>query len=210
MLSKKSILAVLFAGLAVGVAKGFNTSKNQYLTMDLRKQRGTIARGMSNNNPFNIKYSKRVYTQKVPLGQNTDYKYALTKYSGDTALNYTHEQFETYAAGIAAGIDHLRKRYILGGLERGNLNTIAKIIPVYAPADSGEGNKPEEYIKFLEKWTGLNRHEVINENDYIAFLKLTRFLLIYENGWTYADTYLSEIIHTACFDVAWKGFLNLP
>jgi hypothetical protein len=210
MLSKKSFLAVLFTGLVVAVARGSNTSQNELLTMDLRKQRGTISRGMSNNNPFNIKYSKRVYTQKVPLEQNTDYTYALTKYSRDVVLNFTHEQFETYAAGIAAGIDHLRKRYILGGLGKGNLNTIAKIFPIYAPASSGEGNVPTEYIKFLELRTGINRNEVINENDYQSLLKLTRFVLIYENGWDYADTYLSEIIHTAIFEIAWKKFLNLP
>ena len=170
------------------------TAANDILSMDYRKLKGTVPRGISNNNPFNIKISGRAYAGKVPTAKNTD---------------KVHEQFENFVYGIAAGIDHIRKRYIQGGLGLGKLDTISKILVVYAPADSGEGNVPSQYIAYVEKNSGINRNTTLDPNNYNQLLKLTQNMLIYENGAIFRSTFFSDTNYAGFFGVAWRNVLNL-
>lgn len=183
-----ALVLLLFATTASGAV-------TEIMKMDYRKLKGTVPRGISNNNPFNLKISGRTYAGKVPVSSNTD---------------KVHEQFENFVYGIAAGVDHLQKRYIGGGLGLGKLDTIAKILPVYAPANSGEGNVPSEYIAYVERNSGINRNAILNANDYQTMFKLTQNMLIYENGAAFKLTFFSDSNYSGFFGVAWRNVLNLP
>lgn len=67
-------------------------------------------------------------------------------------------KFDSARWGVRAGYINLVNTYL-----KRNLNTIAKIFPVYAPAS--DGNKPEKYIEFVEKFTGINRNESITDTE---------------------------------------------
>jgi hypothetical protein len=77
--------------------------------------------------------------------------------------------FDTVENGLRAGFINLYNTY----LKRGR-NTIASIIPVYAP----DGGEP--YIKFLERYTGFNRNKVIQSQGEV--LKLAQGIVHFEAG----------------------------
>jgi len=77
--------------------------------------------------------------------------------------------FDTVENGLRAGFINLYNTY----LKRGR-NTIATIIPVYAP-DGGEA-----YIRFLEKFTGWDRNKVIQTQGEV--FKLAHGIINFEAG----------------------------
>lgn len=194
MATRTIIIASIFLLIAITSVKA---ATDIFLEMDYRTLQGIVSRGIGNNNPFNIKVSGREYAGKVPRDENTD---------------IVHEQFVSFPYGIAAGIDHLRKRYILGqnSWGVGKLDTIRKIIEVYAPSDSGEGNEPNVYAAYLERKTGISQNAKLDANDKETLFDLTRAMLIFENGAKYESSYFSVKEYTNTFELAWVNILNLP
>lgn len=81
--------------------------------------------------------------------------------------------FDSVENGARAGMINLINTY----LKRGR-NTIATIIPVYAPEP--DKSKIENYMAFLEAKTGMNRNQVIDTRE--EFLSLARYITWFEAG----------------------------
>ncbi len=164
-------------------------------------------RGIRNNNPLNLKYSPRDYFGKIPLEINTD---------------KVHEQFESLVYGIAAAIQHMRRRYISGsGWDIKNcatppvrysapFDTVRLIANVWAPRGCDPsvtlpgGNNPDEYIAFLVRKTGINPDAKLDPSDKETLKKLIWAMSIFENGAKYEANILSAANWDIFFNVAWN------
>ena len=99
----------------------------------------SATRGVRNNNPFNIRYSK------------------INRWKGLAGSDGSFCVFEDMKYGIRAGGVLLRNY-----LKNGN-NTIEKIITKFAPA--ADGNNTAEYIKHVAQMSGINQTAVLSESD---------------------------------------------
>lgn len=82
--------------------------------------------------------------------------------------------FENQMYGIRAGFINLVQTYLNRGL-----NTISKIMPVYAPAGHG-ANDPAVYITLVENKTGIDRNTKISTPEQI--MKVGRAIVQVEEG----------------------------
>ncbi len=130
----------------------------------------TIPRGFRNNNPGNLRITGMAWQGKVPVEQNTDKAF---------------EQFVSLEYGLRAMIVVLRT-YI----KRKGLDTIEKIIPVYAPATE---NDVEAYIQVVSLISGLQRDAVIDFT-YDDMHRLVHAMVYHENG---------RALPNGVFDKAW-------
>jgi hypothetical protein len=130
----------------------------------------TIPRGFRNNNPGNLRITGMAWQGKVPVEQNTDKAF---------------EQFVSLEYGLRAMIVVLRT-YI----KRKGLDTIEKIIPVYAPATE---NDVEAYIQVVSLISGLQRDAVIDFT-YEDMHRLVHAMVYHENG---------RALPSGVFDRAW-------
>ena len=130
----------------------------------------TIPRGFRNNNPGNLRITGMAWQGKVPVEQNTDKAF---------------EQFVSLEYGLRAMIVVLRI-YI----KRKGLDTIEKIIPVYAPATE---NDVEAYIQVVSLISGLQRDAVIDFT-YEDMHRLVHAMVYHENG---------RALPSGVFDRAW-------
>ncbi len=130
----------------------------------------TIPRGFRNNNPGNLRITGMAWQGKVPVEQNTDKAF---------------EQFVSLEYGLRAMIVVLRT-YI----KRKGLDTIEKIIPVYAPATE---NDVEAYIQVVSLISGLQRDAVIDFT-YEDMHRLVHAMVYHENG---------RALPNGVFDKAW-------
>lgn len=96
------------------------------------------AKTQRNNNPFAI-------IQAVP-----------DKWRGLAEGSSGFLTFTSPVYGVRAGYINLVNGYLKKGFD-----SIEKIFPRYAPAS--DGNKPEAYISFVEKFTGIPRNSRITE-----------------------------------------------
>ena len=130
----------------------------------------TIPRGFRNNNPGNIRISDMPWRGKIPRQDNTDGAF---------------EQFTSMAYGVRA-MAILLRTYI----KRKGLDTIEKIIPVYAPATE---NDVEAYIQVVSLISGLQRDAVIDFT-YDDMHRLVHAMVYHENG---------RALPNGVFDKAW-------
>jgi hypothetical protein len=130
----------------------------------------TIPRGFRNNNPGNLRITGMAWQGKVPVEQNTDKAF---------------EQFVSLEYGLRVMIVVLRT-YI----KRKGLDTIEKIIPVYAPATE---NDVEAYIQVVSLISGLQRDAVIDFT-YEDMHRLVHAMVYHENG---------RALPSGVFDRAW-------
>ena len=130
----------------------------------------TIPRGFRNNNPGNIRISDMPWRGKIPRQDNTDCAF---------------EQFTSIAYGVRA-MAILLRTYI----KRKGLDTIEKIIPVYAPATE---NDVEAYIQVVSLISGLQRDAVIDFT-YDDMHRLVHAMVYHENG---------RALPNGVFDKAW-------
>ena len=130
----------------------------------------TIPRGFRNNNPGNIRISDMPGRGKIPRQDNTDGAF---------------EQFTSMAYGVRA-MAILLRTYI----KRKGLDTIEKIIPVYAPATE---NDVEAYIQVVSLISGLQRDAVIDFT-YDDMHRLVHAMVYHENG---------RALPNGVFDKAW-------
>jgi hypothetical protein len=130
----------------------------------------TIPRGFRNNNPGNIRISDMPWRGKVSKKDNTDGAF---------------EQFTSMAYGVRA-MAILLRTYI----KRKGLDTIDKIIPVYAPSSE---NNVETYAQVVSIISGLQREAVIGFN-YDDMSRIIPAMVYHENG---------RALPNGVFDKAW-------
>jgi len=150
--------------------------------LDLRKNPNATARGVRNNNPFNL------------------VKTAI-KWQGKTAgTDPRFETFESVEFGIRAGIID-----IIGDIGTKKQDTINKLISVFAPPSE---NDTTAYIKYVSDVTGKKENEPLTENGKInqALLgKLVTAIINKENGAAQA-----RLIPAASIQKAIELALNNP
>lgn len=119
-------------------------------------------RGIRNNNPGNLRITSNAWKGKLPPELNTDGAF---------------EQFSSPELGIRALYIDLRSK-----INRG-LNTITKIMSVYAPPNE---NNTRAYIEYIENVSGINRDYILSENHIPAIIPP---IIKMENGTQpYTDT----------------------
>lgn len=111
----------------------------------------TGSRGFRNKNPGNIR--------PLPGGK---------KWQGQVGIDYAGSKegyviFSSFVWGIRAMARDLKVKAGRG------LNTIEKIIPVYAPA--GDNNDVQAYIASVEKHSGVNRKTVLTDAELLPVVK---------------------------------------
>jgi hypothetical protein len=128
-------------------------------------------RGIRNNNPGNLVLTTIAWKGKVPNAQNTDKHF---------------EQFTAPLWGIRAMFMDVR-----GDIEKDGLNTLRKLIAVYAPAHE---NNTQAYIDFVSKKLGIGADSKIMPSHYFELLKA---IIQIENGkQPYTDALIIEAMNT--------------
>jgi len=140
--------------------------------------RTLAARGIRNNNPGNLELTDIPWRGKVPRLENTDGRF---------------EQFYTAFDGIRALARDLTTKTGRG------LDTIRKIIEVYAPPFNDDGtfeNDTVAYIKSVSKRTGIGADEPINFD--VQKFDLVNAIIFHEQGENpYPDALIREAIAAA-------------
>jgi hypothetical protein len=117
----------------------------------------TVPRGIRNKNPGNLRY-KMHWGWKGVTG--VDEKQFAIFESAEWGLYHFGKQLERY-----------KKR---------GIDTIAKIIPVYAPRE--DNNDEEAYIASVERQTGIDKDTVLDLQDRVVMEKLMRAFTRHEQG----------------------------
>lgn len=118
-----------------------------------------LPRGLSNNNPGNIRINpNNNWKGKVPEEQNTDGAF---------------EQFRYYVYGVRAMI-----KLILNYRNMGH-NTISSIINRYSPVSDNTAEIVSNYINYVSSFTGIEPESQIQNSDIYSLIEaMARF----ENG----------------------------
>lgn len=114
-------------------------------------------RGIRNKNPGNLRYRPE-WNWKGVVGVD-DKQFAIFE-SAEWGLFHFGKQLERY-----------KKR---------GLDTLAKIIPVYAP--KSDNNDEAAYIRSVEVQTGIDKNTVLDLNDRVVMEKLMRAFTRHEQG----------------------------
>jgi hypothetical protein len=139
--------------------------------MDFRNNPKATARGLRNNNPFNLVKTSIQWQGKV---KGTDSRF---------------ETFATVQQGIRAGVLD-----IVGDIGNKRLDTINKLITVYAPRFENDTNA---YINYVSKVAGVDANEkllVNNKIDFGLLAKLVTGIINKENGPDQAKLIPSSVI----------------
>jgi hypothetical protein len=139
--------------------------------MDFRNNPKATARGLRNNNPFNLVKTAIQWQGKV---KGTDSRF---------------ETFATVQQGIRAGVLD-----IVGDIGNKKLDTINKLITVYAPRFENDTNA---YINYVSKVAGVDPNEkllVNNKIDFGLLAKLVTGIINKENGPEQAQLIPSSVI----------------
>lgn len=125
----------------------------------------TLARGLRNNNPGNIRVSSSAWYGKIPYTNNKDW-------SGTPAnVVRSFEQFNELRYGLRALMVLLNNYYFKNGLK-----TVRSIITKYAPAFE---NHTEAYINSVIDSVGSNAIPELTED---ILIKLAKAIVKVENG----------------------------
>lgn len=157
---------------------------------DFRNNPLATARGIRNNNPFNMVKTNIKWQGKVA---GTDSKF---------------ETFATIEQGIRAGIID-----IVGDISKDGKNTIKKLITVFAPPTE---NDTLHYISTMVKATGVSPDSVLNPNGKLDpnFLnKLALGIIIHENGNNskiIPTTAIVSGVNSAITSANIKKYINIP
>lgn len=115
-----------------------------------------MSRGLSNNNPGNIRKSKTRYQGEVTPSRDAVFK-----------------QFQTMAWGYRAMF------VLLDSYSRKGYRTIRQIITRYAPPVE---NYTENYICYVSEWSGIEADELLNTQDRATMVPLVAAMSRMENG----------------------------
>lgn len=131
-----------------------------------------VARGLRNNNPFNIKKSSIKWQGKI-----------------DNGTDSVFEQFTTPVYGIRAGVINCKT------LVKNGSNTIYKLIKVFAPPIENDTNA---YMTAVAKHLNMNVDEVLDMDDYETVYALTCAIMLHENGTIpYSDSQINAALYLA-------------
>ena len=119
--------------------------------------RSELARGIRNNNPFNLIKTQIAWKKKVPHPQNTDARF---------------EQFETLEYGIRAGLMQVRN-----DIRRG-YDTIDTLIHKFAPPVE---NDTSQYAYQVAQATGIDIKRKL-QPDRKTVIAISRAICRHENG----------------------------
>lgn len=125
---------------------------------------------LKNNNPGNIRLIKQ-------SGGGYGAAFVGEVRPGDIAPGSTYgfRKFDTLVNGFRAMFVLLKRSYLDNGF-----NTIAKILPRYAPA--ADANNPNAYINTVEALTGIDRNQVLSS--YTDLLPIVKAMAKVETGAT--------------------------
>ena len=132
-------------------------------------------RGIRNNNPLNI---RRGSQWKGLKPKQTDPAFC---------------QFESMQMGIRAAY-RLMRNHILGfGGTRPRMNTLKKLISVWAPPSE---NATDKYVRHVSTFTGIEPNAIIDPNDRTSLVNIAREMAFVENG-----LYLDKSLFESAFDL---------
>ena len=112
-------------------------------------------RGLRNNNPLNIRHNADVFQGEIK-GKDKSFK-----------------TFETMPYGYRAAF------VTLGTYLSRGWNTIEKIVTKWAPPSE---NNTENYIKSVEKWSGVPRNKELTAADGADYILIVAAMSFVENG----------------------------
>lgn len=116
-----------------------------------------MSRGLRNNNPGNIETNRDKFQGEIIPSQDKRFK-----------------QFKSMAYGYRAMFVTLHTY-----LTKYKRDTIERIITAWAPSVE---NHTDIYIRNVEKWSGVPRNKVLNENDGHDYKKIVAAMSRVENG----------------------------
>lgn len=116
-----------------------------------------MSRGLKNNNPGNIEKNSDKFQGEALPSQDIRFK-----------------QFKSMPYGYRAMFVTLHTYLVKYGR-----NTIEKIINAWAPSVE---NHTENYIKAVERWSGVPRNKVLNASDGHYYKKIVAAMSRMENG----------------------------
>lgn len=118
-------------------------------------------RGIRNNNPFNLKKG--------------------STWKGERPAQYdpTFEEFTSMEMGIRAGLKLIRNHVSGFGGKRKPMNSIAKLIAVWAPPTE---NNTVEYVRTVSRLSGIPKTRTIFPNDRRALLAIAKAMARVECG----------------------------
>ena len=171
-------LGFLFIYLLTREASAMPKPSTQTPTPTPQPSRGTIpatgkpTRGERNNNPGNIRINP-AWTWQGQMGAD----------SGGYVI------FNTVENGVRAMTKDLKTKIARG------LNTIAKIIPVYAPEFE---NPTSSYISRVSEWAAIPKDKVIDPSNKVQMLAIISAMIRFENGRvSYAPSVIMAGINSA-------------
>jgi len=117
-----------------------------------------MARGLRNNNPLNLRLSKRgdTFTGEVKPSQDGCFR-----------------QFETMAYGYRAVFRQLEL------YNKRGINTMEKIIKAWAPENE---NPTEFYVLMVASRCGVAKDKILTLNDGADYIKIVAAMSFFENG----------------------------
>ena len=120
-----------------------------------------VPRGIRNNNPLNIRKGNN---WKGERPNQTDKAF---------------EEFESMTMGIRAALILMRNHIDGHRHTRPRLNTIRKLVSVWAPPSE---NATEEYIQYVARHVGMSPDEIINPRDRKQLTSIAREMAYVECG----------------------------
>lgn len=118
-------------------------------------------RGIRNNNPFNLK------------------KGSTWKGERPNQADPTFEEFTSMEMGIRAGLKLIRNHVTGFGGQRKPMNSIAKLIAVWAPPTE---NNTVEYVRTVSKLSGIPKTRTIFPDDRRALIAIAKAMTRVECG----------------------------
>ena len=118
-------------------------------------------RGIRNNNPFNLKKGS-TWKGERPNQSDPDF-----------------EEFTSMEMGIRAGLKLIRNHITGFGGKRKPMNSIAKLIAVWAPPTE---NNTVEYVRTVSRLTGIPKTRTIFPDDRRALLAIAKAMTKVECG----------------------------
>lgn len=132
-------------------------------------------RGIRNNNPLNIRHGSN---WKGLRPKQTDPSFC---------------QFESMQMGIRAAY-RLMRNHILGfSGTRPKMNTLRKLISVWAPPSE---NATDKYVRHVSTLTGIDPNAIIDPTDRKTLVNIAREMAFVENG-----VYLDRSIFESAYDL---------
>ncbi|PZQ87294.1 MAG: structural protein [Leifsonia xyli] len=144
---------------------------------------GNLPRGIRNNNPGNIRWSRDTWKGLIPRDQAKDQSFC---------------EFRSPEYGIRAMVRILRnytKYPGINGVGKPNIDTVREIIHRWAPPNE---NNTEAYIQSVAAKLGVSANTPIDVFNTATMLPLLKAIIMHENGQQpYTDAVITSGINLA-------------